>query len=84
MLRPMATTETLLGHCRGTLSPGEMERLVGWLAWRTGRNQALAGDGPPEERLERAVERWLGPTERALLLAWMLRRQARGLPPVPD
>lgn len=80
----MATVATLIGHCRETLDDEDVERLVGWLAWRTGRNQALAGDGPALERLERAADRWLGPTERALLLAWMLRRQARGLRPVPD
>ena len=79
----MLAVSDLVEHCRRHMSPEDVERLVGWLAWRTGRNQALAGDGPPLERLERAAERWLGPEERGLLLAWMRRRRAAGLTQFP-
>ena len=79
----VADVADLVEHCRANLEPEEAERLVGWLAWRTGRNQALAGDGPPFERLERAVVRWLGDEERTLLLEWMRRRRGLGLGQVP-
>ena len=75
--------EDLLTFCRLHLSEGDAERLVGWIAWRTGRNQALAGDREPLARLRHALEHWLGEDERRLLLAWMRRRRLRGEPLVP-
>lgn len=69
--------------CRLTLSEHEAERLVGWIAWRTGRNQAMAGAGEPLERLRHAVVNWLDPARRARLLAWMRARVDRGESPVP-
>lgn len=69
--------------CRLHLSEREAERLVGWLAWRTGRNQAMAGGGEPGERLRHAVENWLDDERRMRLLRWMRGRVARGEPPVP-
>ena len=80
---PVIAVADLVEHCRAHLEPEDVERLVGWLAWRTGRNQALAGDGPPLVRLERAVARWLGDEERTLLLEWMRRRRDLGLGQVP-
>jgi hypothetical protein len=79
----MLAVADLVEHCRRHVPAEDVERLVGWLAWRTGRNQALAGDGPPLERLERAAERWLSAEERVLLLRWMRRRGAEGLRQVP-
>ena len=38
----MLAVSDLVEHCRRHMSPEDVERLVGWLAWRTGRNQALA------------------------------------------
>lgn len=69
--------------CRLHLSEREAERLVGWLAWRTGRNQAMAGSGTPMQRLEHAVTNWLDAERRARLLRWMRARAERGEPPVP-
>lgn len=74
----MATVDDLLEFCRLHLSEDEAERLVGWIAWRTERNQALAGSRPPIDRLRHALENWLGPQERHKLLSWLHRRQRDG------
>jgi hypothetical protein len=82
--RPVpASTEDIVVFCRLHLGEGDAERLVGWIAWRTGRNQAMAGAGPPIERLEHAVANWLDDDRRARLLAWLGRRIAEGRAPVP-
>ena len=83
--RPVrASVEDLVVFCRLHLGEGDAERLVGWIAWRTGRNQAMAGGGPALERLQHALENWLDDDRRARLLAWLRRRVAEGRPPVPD
>jgi hypothetical protein len=69
--------------CRLNMSEHEAERLVGWIAWRTGRNQALAGDADPLTRLHHALVHWLDPHQRARLLGWMRTRLDRGDPLVP-
>jgi hypothetical protein len=79
-----ASVEDLVVFCRLHLGEGDAERLVGWIAWRTGRNQAMAGRGPAIERLQHALENWLDDERRARLLAWLRRRVAEGRPPVPD
>ncbi len=81
---PDPTTDELLRLARLYVSEGDAERLVGWIAWRTGRNQALAGDRPAIERLSHALEHWLEPAQRAQLLRWLADRLPRGLSPVPD
>jgi hypothetical protein len=78
-----ATAEEIVTFCRLHLGEGEAERLVGWIAWRTGRNQALAGAGAPIDRLRHASEHWLDDERRARLLTWLRRRIAEGRPPVP-
>lgn len=80
---PVAGVDDLITFCRLHLGEGDAERLVGWIAWRTGRNQAMAGSGPPLARLEHALANWLDDDRRALLLAWLRRRVAAGRPPVP-
>ena len=74
----------LLTLARLYVSEGDAQRLVGWIAWRTGRNQAMAGDRPAIERLEHALTQWLDDQQRAQLLRWLERRVPYGLSPVPD
>lgn len=69
--------------CRLHLSEREAERLVGWIAWRMGRNQAMAGDGDPLVRLRHATTHWLDAHQRTRLLGWMRVRLDRGDPLVP-
>jgi len=73
----------LRAFCALHLGREEAERLVGWIAWRTGRNQALAGSGEPADRLEHALVNWLDDGQRARLLAWLRARIDRGESPVP-
>ncbi|WP_217915131.1 hypothetical protein [Miltoncostaea marina] len=81
----MATSlDDLITFCRLHLGEGDAERLVGWIAWRTGRNQAMAGAGPAIDRLRHAAEHWLDDDRRDRLLRWLRRRVAEGAPPVPD
>ena len=77
------TLHDLRAFCHLHMGEEEAERLVGWIAWRTGRNQALAGAGTPAERLEHAVANWLDDWQRGRLLAWMRGRLDRGEPLVP-
>lgn len=79
----MASTDDILAFCRLNMGEEEAEQLVGWLAWRTEHNGALAGAGPPIERLAHAVEHWLDDGRRARLLAWLERRRDGGRPLVP-
>jgi len=74
--------DAILDHCR-RLPPEEVERLVGWLAWRLGRNQALAGAGTPLQRLEHVTAHWLDDGQRERLHAWLVRRAAAGRPAAP-
>lgn len=78
-----ASVDDLMTFCRLYIGEGDAERLVGWIAWRTGRNQAMAGAGTPIERLEHAAENWLDDERRARLLSWLARRVDEGRPPVP-
>ncbi len=79
-----ATLDELMTFCRREIDPRDMERLVGWIAWRTGRNQAMAGAGAPDRRLEHAAANWLDDALRGRLLEWLERRVEEGRPPVPD
>lgn len=78
-----ATVEDLIVFCRLNLGEEEAERLVGWIAWRTGRNQAMAGAGEAIERLEHALANWLDDERRGRLLAWLTNRVESGRSPVP-
>jgi hypothetical protein len=81
---PDTCTDELLRLARLWISEGDADRLVGWIAWRTGRDQSLAGDGPAIDRLAHALERWLDDAQREQLLRWLSVRVPRGLSPVPD
>lgn len=79
----VTTPEEIVDLCSARLTDEETERLTGWIAWRQGRNQALAGDRAPDVRLLHALANWLSDEERDLLLAWMRRRMTRGESLVP-
>ncbi|MEQ8835159.1 MAG: hypothetical protein RIB67_12045 [Miltoncostaeaceae bacterium] len=80
----MTAPADIVNHCALHLDDADIERLVGWIAWRTGRNQALAGDGPAISRLEHVVTHWLDDGRRADLVGWLIRRRASGRPAVPE
>ena len=75
--------EDIVGICARHLRDDEVERLVAWIAARVGRQQGMAGDRPPLERLRHVVTHWLSRGERSDLLAWLSRRAALGAPLVP-
>jgi len=79
----LADPEEILTFCRLNMSEQDAERLVGWIAWRTGRPQALAGSGEPIERLQRAVEEWIDADQRTALLAWLKTREKNDQPLYP-
>ena len=79
----VSTPDEIVELCSARLTDDDTERLTGWIAWRQGRNQALAGDRPPVERLRHALMHWLTDEERELLVAWMRRRVATGESLVP-
>lgn len=82
--RPVvASAEDIVTFCSDSVDAADIERLVGWLAWRTGRNQAMAGAGRPTERLRHATEHWLDDERRGQLLRWLRYRIAQGRSPVP-
>jgi len=78
------TTEEIVAVARLQLTEEQTERLVQWIAWRIDRPQAMAGDREPLERLRHVVTHWLSEGQRSALLAWLSRRIALALPPVPD
>ncbi len=80
---PDPTTDELLRLARLWISEGDADRLVGWIAWRTGRNQALAGERAAIDRLAHALEHWLDDAQREQLLRWLDQRLPQGLSPVP-
>lgn len=80
----MASVDDIVVFCRLHLTEADAERLIGWIAWRLGRNQAMAGDRETIERLRHVVEHWLDADQRRRLLAWMERRVAEGRPPAPS
>ncbi|MGD9571102.1 MAG: hypothetical protein AB7V62_04360 [Thermoleophilia bacterium] len=78
---PDATTEELLRLARLWISEGDAERLVAWLAMRTGNPPPPGGE--PLDRLTHALEAWLDDGQRRQLLTWLADRLPRGLSPVP-
>lgn len=83
--RPVADPLTeILCLARLYLEAEEVERLVVWIANRLGRNQALAGDRTPLERLEHVARHWLMDEERESLARWMLSQAGVRAPIVPE
>jgi hypothetical protein len=73
----------LLRLARLYVCEDDAERLVGWLAWRTGRDLAHVRGLPVIEQLELALRDWLDDHQRAQLLRWLAGRLPIGLSPVP-
>lgn len=66
-----------------TMSEDEADRLVGWIALRTGRSKALAAGDDTLARLRHAAEHWMNDDQRRRLAGWIARRTALGEDPVP-
>jgi hypothetical protein len=73
----------LLRLARLYVCEDDAERLVGWLAWRTGRDPASVRPLPVIDQLELALRDWLDDHQRAQLLRWLAGRLPLGLSPVP-
>ena len=66
-----------------TMSEDEADRLVGWIALRTGHSKALAAGDDTLARLRHAAEHWMNDDQRRRLAGWIARRTALGEDPVP-
>ena len=66
-----------------TMSEDQADRLVGWIALRTGRSKALAAGDDTLARLRHVAENWLDDDQRRRLAGWIARRTALGEDPVP-
>lgn len=73
----------LLRLARLYVSEDDAERLVRWLAWRTGRDPAPVRTLAVIDQLELALRDWLDDHQRAQLLRWLAGRLPLGLSPVP-
>jgi hypothetical protein len=73
----------LLRLARLYVCEDDAERLVGWLAWRTGHDPAPVRGMAVIDQLELAVRDWLDDHQRAQLLRWLAGRLPLGLSPVP-
>jgi hypothetical protein len=74
----------LVAFARMHLTERECEHLVAWIAHRTGRAQALAGNRPAIRRLEHVARHWLAAWQVEALLVWMQRRLRDGQAMVPN
>lgn len=66
-----------------TMSEDQADRLVGWIALRTGRSKALARGDDTLARLRHVAENWLDDDQRRRLAGWIARKVALGEDPVP-
>ena len=66
-----------------TMSEDEADRLIGWIALRTGRSKALATGDDTISRLRHVAEHWLDDDQCRRLAGWIARRVALGEDPVP-
>ena len=67
-----------------TMSEEQADRLVGWIALRTGRSKALANGDDTLARLRHVSENWLTADQCRSLAGWIARRTALGEDPVPS
>ena len=66
-----------------TMSEDQADRLIGWIALRTGRSKALARGDDTLARLRHVAENWLDDDQRRRLAGWIARKVALGEDPVP-
>jgi hypothetical protein len=66
-----------------TMSEDQADRLIGWIALRTGRNKALATGDDTLARLRHVAGNWLDDDQRRRLAGWIARKVALGEDPVP-
>lgn len=66
-----------------TMSEDQADRLIGWIALRTGRSKALATGDDTLARLRHVAENWLDDDQRQRLAGWIARKVALGEDPVP-
>lgn len=66
-----------------TMSEDQADRLIGWIALRTGRSKALAAGDDTLARLRHVAENWLDHDQRRRLAGWIARKVALGEDPVP-
>ncbi len=67
-----------------TMSEDQADRLIGWIALRTGRSKALASGDDTLARLRHVAENWLDDDQRRRLAGWIARKVALGEDPVPS
>ncbi|MSO44823.1 MAG: hypothetical protein EXQ74_05925 [Thermoleophilia bacterium] len=67
-----------------TMSDDQADRLIGWIALRTGRSKALTTGDDTIARLRHVAENWMDDDQRRRLAEWIARRVARGEDPVPS
>ena len=67
-----------------TMSEDQADRLIGWIALRTGRSKALAAGEDTLARLRHVAENWLDDDQRRRLAGWIARKVALGEDPVPQ
>mgnify|MGYP003348600330 FL=1 len=66
-----------------TMSEDQADRLIGWIALRTGRSKALATGDDTLARLRHVAQNWLDDDQRRRLAGWIARKVALGEDPVP-
>lgn len=66
-----------------TMSEDQADRLIGWIALRTGRSKALANGDDTLARLRHVAGNWLDDDQRRRLAGWIAKRVALGEDPVP-
>lgn len=66
-----------------TMSEDQADRLIGWIALRTGHSKALATGDDTIDQLRHVAQNWLDDDQCRRLSAWIARRVARGDDPVP-
>ena len=66
-----------------TMSDDQADRLIGWIALRTGHSKALAVGDDTIDRLRHVAQNWLDHDQCRRLAGWITRRVALNEDPVP-